>query len=87
VPPLAESAEALRVASAADAVVLVLRPGRTPIQDLETALDLLVRADKLPEGMLLVGGRAAAPPLDAAAVVRRTRRPSGATSIGRSAEA
>jgi len=85
--PLAESGEALRVASAVDAVVLVLRPGRTPVEDLETTLDLLTRVDKRPEGLLLVGGRAAAPPLDKAAVGRPSRRPSGATSIGRSAEA
>jgi Mrp family chromosome partitioning ATPase/capsular polysaccharide biosynthesis protein len=86
-PPLAESGEALRIAAAVDAVVLVLRPGRTPVQDLETSLDLLARVDMRPEGMLLVGGRAATPPVDVAAVGQRAPRPSGATSIGRGAEA
>jgi Mrp family chromosome partitioning ATPase len=57
-PPLAESGEALRIAQAVDAVVLVLRPGKTPLPDVELALDLLERIDKRPEGIVLVGGRA-----------------------------
>ena len=86
-PPLAESGEALRIASAVDAVVLVLRPGRTPVEDLEASLDLLARVDKRPEGLLLVGGRAVAPPADEAPAGQRSPRPSGATSIRRGAEA
>ena len=86
-PSLAESGEALRIASAVDAVVLVLRPGRTPVQDLETSLELLARVDKRPDGMLLVGGGPAVPPVGAAVAGRRTPRPSAATSLGRGAEA
>jgi Mrp family chromosome partitioning ATPase/capsular polysaccharide biosynthesis protein len=65
-PPLGESGEALQVASAVDAVVLVVRPGSTRLLDLETALDMLDRAGRRPEGLLLVGGRGAAssPPGD-----------------------
>jgi Mrp family chromosome partitioning ATPase len=86
-PPLAESGEALRVASVVDAVVLVLRLGRTPLTDLETALDLLARAERRPEGLLLVGGRVSAPSGDAAAIgggVERAREP---TPLRQSAEA
>jgi Mrp family chromosome partitioning ATPase/capsular polysaccharide biosynthesis protein len=85
-PPLAESGEALRVAGAVDAVVLVLCPGRTPMPDLETALDLLGRASKRPEGLVLVGGRATVPPPDAAAADRRSEHaPGAARPLGRSA--
>ncbi len=61
-PPLSVSGEALQVASAVDAVVLVVRPGSTRLVDLETALDMLDRAGRRPEGLLLVGGRRSAPP-------------------------
>jgi polysaccharide biosynthesis transport protein len=77
-PPLAESGEALRVASAVDAVVLVLRLGKTPLPDLETALDLLARAQQQPDGLLLVGGRVSAPSGDQAVAVggvERVREP------------
>jgi Mrp family chromosome partitioning ATPase/capsular polysaccharide biosynthesis protein len=77
-PPLADSGEALRVASAVDAIVLVLQLGRTPLEDVDTALDLLARAQRQPEGLLLVGGRASAPSGDRAATrvsVERAREP------------
>jgi Mrp family chromosome partitioning ATPase len=56
-PPLTESGEALRVTSAVDAVVLVLRPGKTRLVDLESVLAILQRALWTPAGLLLVGGR------------------------------
>jgi tyrosine-protein kinase len=56
-PPLTESGEALRITSAVDAVVLVLRPGRTRLVDLESVLAILQRALWTPAGLLLVGGR------------------------------
>ncbi len=77
-PPAAESAEALRIASAVDAVVLVVRPARTELPKLEAALDLLERAQRRPQGLLLVGGRAPAAPADRAPVGLRTE-PSGSS--------
>lgn len=57
-PPLAESGEALRVAAGVDALVLVVRPGSTRVADLENALELLERAHRRPDGMLVIGGPA-----------------------------
>lgn len=86
--PLAQSGDALRVVVAADAVVLVLRPGRTSVEDLETSLDLLGRANKRIDGLLLVGGRGVATPVDAAAAGRRSDPTAGAAaSLGHRAEA
>jgi Mrp family chromosome partitioning ATPase/capsular polysaccharide biosynthesis protein len=86
-PPLAESGEALRVTSAVEAVVLVLRPGRTSLPDLEIALQLLERAKRRPAGMLLVGGRPSAPPAGALVGARRSAHAPGAAPVGQSAEA
>jgi Mrp family chromosome partitioning ATPase len=86
-PSLAESGEALRVAAAIDAIVLVLRPGWTPLDDIGTALDLFARAQRQPEGLLLVGGRGSAPSGGEAATrdeVARAREP---TPLRQSAEA
>jgi Mrp family chromosome partitioning ATPase len=58
-PPLTESGDALRVTSDVDAVVLVLRPGKTRMVDLESVLAILEQAQWSPAGLLLVGGRAA----------------------------
>jgi Mrp family chromosome partitioning ATPase len=58
-PPIADSAEALRVAAGVDAVLLVVRPGNTRVVELESALDLMERAGGRPAGLLVVGGPAA----------------------------
>jgi tyrosine-protein kinase len=55
--PVAESPESLRILPAVDAVVLVVRPTRTRIDDLDTALSLLRRTDARVEGLLVVSGR------------------------------
>ncbi len=60
-PPPAESGEALQAAAAVDAAVLVLRPGRTRIADLEAALGVLGRAGRRPEGLLVIGGGGGGP--------------------------
>lgn len=70
-PPPAESAHALQVADAVDAVVLVLRPGRTRLTDVETGLATLNRAARRPLGLVIVGGRGPAPPPDPAPAVRQ----------------
>jgi Mrp family chromosome partitioning ATPase/capsular polysaccharide biosynthesis protein len=80
-PPLAVSAEALRIAWAVDAVVLVVRPNKTRRSELEAAVNLLRRADRVPHGLLAVGGRVAAPPADPAAVGLETERAPDATFV------
>lgn len=85
-PPLGISAEALRVASAVDFVVLLLRPGRTRLHDLEVAVDLLRRADRVPHGLLVVGGRLSAPPADPAAIGPEVEPAPGAPFVGRGVE-
>jgi Mrp family chromosome partitioning ATPase len=84
--PLAESGEALRLTPSVDAVVLVLRPGRTPLPDLHTALDLLERAQRRPHGLLLVGGRAAASPADREPAAR-TGKAASSTPVDQSVKA
>ena len=86
-PPLTESGEALRVTSAVDAIVLVLRPGQTRLADLESALAILGRALWTPAGLVLVGGRVPAPPGDPAAVGATADRPREAAALGPRAEA
>jgi Mrp family chromosome partitioning ATPase len=84
-PPLANSGEALWVAADVDAVVLVVRPGTTRAPDLENAVDILERADRRPEGLLVVGG--AAPRWDAVPVAATPESASRAAPLPRSAEA
>jgi Mrp family chromosome partitioning ATPase/capsular polysaccharide biosynthesis protein len=55
--PLSESPDSLRLVSAVDAVVLVVRPGRTRVEDLETVTTLLERTAARLDGLLLVSGR------------------------------
>ena len=66
-PPLAETGEAVRIASGVDAAVLVVRPGTTPSTDVEAALDVLEQAQLRPNRMLLVGERAPTPSAEPAA--------------------
>jgi succinoglycan biosynthesis transport protein ExoP len=86
-PPLAESGEALHVISFVNAVVLVLRPGRTSLPALELTLQLLEHAERSPAGMLVVGGRPPAPTAAALAGAQRRQHSPGAAPVGRSAEA
>jgi capsular exopolysaccharide synthesis family protein len=53
-PPLGEVSDALTFASAVDATLLVARPGRTKLRDLEFSRDLLERVGHTPLGYLLV---------------------------------
>jgi len=85
-PPLADSAEALRVSVAVDAVVLVVRPGRTRLLDLETTLDVFERVGLTPAGLLLVSGRAPAPPGDPAGLDAPTDRPRGGALVNPTVE-
>jgi Mrp family chromosome partitioning ATPase len=55
--PLAELPESLRLMPAVDAVVLVVRPTRTRIEDLRTTLAFLKRTDVRLDGLLVVSGR------------------------------
>lgn len=54
--PLGQVSDALRVAAAADDVLLVARPGNTNRRDLAQTRDLLERMGMTPTGMLVVGG-------------------------------
>jgi hypothetical protein len=56
-PSTIESGEAARVAGSADAVVVVVRPRRTTVDDLELALRLLEWQGVRPDGVILVTGR------------------------------
>jgi len=56
-PALTESGEALRVLGAVDSVVLVVRPRHTSLEDFDLALRLLERADRSPDGLVVVAGR------------------------------
>jgi len=85
-PPLAGSGEALRVVSGVDAVVVVVRPGKTLLGELESACELLGRAGKRPDGLLVVGGHGQPPASDQPAVSPRLDSAPGAAPIGRSAE-
>lgn len=85
-PPLAESAHALQVADAVEAVVLVLRPGRTRLTDVETALGALNRAARRPLGLVIVGGRGPTPPPDRARPARQPESAPGAETRARPAQ-
>ena len=85
-PPLGMSAEALRVASAVDFVLLLLRPNRTRVPDLEVTVDLLRRAGRAPHGLIVVGGRPSAPTVDAATIGPEAEPAPGTPFVGRSAE-
>jgi len=76
-PPAAESAHVLQIAGAVDAVVLVLRPGRTRLMDVETALGTLNRAGRRPLGLVIVGGPGPAAP-DRASAPRQPEDAPGA---------
>jgi capsular exopolysaccharide synthesis family protein len=54
--PLGEVSDALRVAAAADAIVLVARAGNTRRRNIEITRDLLERTGRRPLGILLFGG-------------------------------
>jgi Mrp family chromosome partitioning ATPase len=84
-PPPAESPHALQVADAVDGVVLVLRPGRTRLADLETALGTLSRAGRRPLGLVIVGGRRPSPPPDLAPAARQPETAPGAETRPRPA--
>jgi Mrp family chromosome partitioning ATPase len=56
-PPLTEVGSALRSASVADAVLLVVRLGRTTAADLEIAGDMLDRIDRQSTGFIVVRGQ------------------------------
>jgi Mrp family chromosome partitioning ATPase len=58
-PPLAEVGDALKFASVADAVLLVVRLGSTTVTDLEIAGDLLERTGGHTAGCILVGSQPA----------------------------
>jgi Mrp family chromosome partitioning ATPase len=58
-PPLTRSSEGLRVVNGVDAVVLLVRPRRTTMEDYDTALGLLQRTRGSPDGLLVVSGRGA----------------------------
>jgi Mrp family chromosome partitioning ATPase len=70
-PPPAESPHALQIADAVEGVLLVLRPGRTRLTDVETALGTLSRAGRRPFGLVIVGGRGPTPLPDPAPAARR----------------
>jgi capsular exopolysaccharide synthesis family protein len=53
-PPLGEVSDALTFAKAVDATVLVARPGRTKLRDLQFSRDLLERVGHTPLGYLLI---------------------------------
>lgn len=54
--PLGEVSDALRVAGAADDVVVVVRPGSTHRGSFEVMRDLLERVGDPPSGILMIGG-------------------------------
>jgi capsular polysaccharide biosynthesis protein/Mrp family chromosome partitioning ATPase len=54
--PVAESLEWLQILPAVDAVVLVVRPTRTRMDDLDTALALLRQTKARVEGLLVISG-------------------------------
>jgi Mrp family chromosome partitioning ATPase len=56
-PPLAEVSDALKLASVADAVVMVVRLGSTTVTDLEVAGDLLERTGRHNAGCIVVGSQ------------------------------
>jgi len=85
-PPLAESPDAFQLAGAVDAVVLVVRPGRTRLIDLEAGLGMLERTGGRPQGLLIVGGRAPAAPSDTSPVRASDGAASGA-NLGQTVEA
>jgi Mrp family chromosome partitioning ATPase len=58
-PPLAEVSDALKFASVADAVLLVVRLGSTTVTDLEIAGDLLERTGGHTAGCIVVGSQPA----------------------------
>jgi tyrosine-protein kinase len=58
-PPLAEVGDALKFASLADAVLLVVRLGGTKVTDLEIAGDLLERTGQHSAGCIVVGSQPA----------------------------
>jgi capsular exopolysaccharide synthesis family protein len=54
-PPLGEVSDALRIASAVDGVLLVVRPGHTNRRSFEITRELLERTRQTPLGLLLIG--------------------------------
>ena len=86
-PPPAESGEALQIAAGVDTAVLVLRPGRTRLTDLEAALGMLSRAGRWPAGLLIVGGRGPTPPSASRSPGRSTETAAGRAPITRTAGA
>ncbi|MCW2951957.1 MAG: hypothetical protein JWQ48_1127 [Conexibacter sp.] len=54
--PLGRVSDALRIAAAADDVVLVVRPGSTNRRDLGVTRELLERMGIVPTGMVMIGG-------------------------------